>query len=76
MQFDHGIKHETLIVKVVFRKFRKGINWGKFKNEKKNKKGACYNCGTKDHLQNNVTIINKIETTNSRFFTSNHIKQN
>jgi hypothetical protein len=67
VQFNHGIIHEALIVKGVF---------GKFKNEKKNKKGACYNCGTKGHLQNNVTRINKIEIKNSRFFTSTHIKQN
>jgi hypothetical protein len=76
MQFNHGIKHEALIVKSVYGKFKRGINWRKFKNEKKNKKGGCYNCGTKGHLQNNVTRINKIEKTNSRFFTSSHIKQN
>jgi hypothetical protein len=76
VQFNHGIKHESLIVKGVSGKFKMGIDWRKFKNEKKSKKGACYNCGTKGHLQSNVTKINKIEKTKSRFFTSSHIKQN
>ncbi len=41
MQFNHSTKHETLIVKGVF---------GKFKNEKQKNKGACYSCGTKSHF--------------------------
>ncbi len=50
MQFNHGIKHETLIVKGVFGEFKRGVNWRKFKNEKQKKKWTCYNCDIKGHF--------------------------
>jgi hypothetical protein len=34
VQFNHGTKHETLIVKMCFWEVQKGVNWRKFKNEK------------------------------------------
>jgi hypothetical protein len=50
LNFNHGTKHETLIAKGVSRKFKKGVNWRKFKNEKQKKTRVCYNCGTKGHF--------------------------
>ncbi len=44
------LRHETLNDKGVFRKFKRVINWRKFKNEKQKKKGAYYNCGIKGHF--------------------------
>jgi hypothetical protein len=43
-------KNDALIIKGVFGKFKKFVNWKKFKNEKYKKKGACYNCDTKGHF--------------------------
>ncbi len=34
----------------VFEQFERFVNWRKFKNEKQNKRGASYNCGTKGHF--------------------------
>ncbi len=50
MQFNHGIKHETLIVKGVFGEFKRGVDWRKFKNEKRKKKWTWYNYNTKGHF--------------------------
>ncbi len=50
VQFNHGPKHDALIIKHVFGKLKKVVNWKKFKNEKQKKKGTCYNCGTKRHF--------------------------
>jgi hypothetical protein len=50
MQFNHGTKHGALIVNNVSRKFKRVVDWRKFKNEKKMKNNACYNYGTKGHF--------------------------
>jgi hypothetical protein len=36
--FNHGIRQETLLFKGVSRKFKRGVDWKKFKNEKLKKK--------------------------------------
>jgi hypothetical protein len=47
VQFNHCTRHETLIDKGVFGKFKRVVKWRKFNNKKK---GACYNCGFKSHF--------------------------
>ncbi len=47
VQFKHGTRHGTLIDKGVFGKFKRVVDWRKFKNKKK---GACYSCGFKSHF--------------------------
>jgi hypothetical protein len=50
--FNHGTRQETLFFKGVSRKFKRGVDWKKFKNEKLKKKETCYNCGIKNHFAN------------------------
>jgi len=74
VHFDHGLRHETLIDKGVFGKFKMVVDWRKFKNKKK---GACYNCGFKSHFckkmsQEKTRLKEQIQ----RFFTSSHNNQN
>jgi hypothetical protein len=40
MQFNHGTKHEALIVKDVYGTFKRVVNWRKFKKKKQKKKGT------------------------------------
>ncbi len=69
VQFNHGTKHEGLIAKGLNWKFKRVVNWKKFKNEKYKKKGNCYNCDTKGHFaKTNVTSRNKMRRTNSKVF--------
>jgi hypothetical protein len=41
---------KKLDVKNDFGKFKRGVNWRKFENEKLKKKGAYYNYGIRNHL--------------------------
>jgi hypothetical protein len=50
VQFNHGPKHDALTIKRVFGKLKSIIDRRKFKNEKKKKKGTCYNCCTKGYF--------------------------
>jgi hypothetical protein len=50
--FNHGTKQETLLLKGVSRKFKRVVDWKKFKNEKLKKKETCYNCGIRNHFAN------------------------
>ncbi len=50
MLFNHGTRHEALIANNVSRKFKKVVNYKKFKNEKQKKKVTCYNYVTKGHI--------------------------
>jgi hypothetical protein len=34
MQFNHGTRHETLTIKGVYGKFKRVVDWRKFKNGK------------------------------------------
>jgi hypothetical protein len=68
VQFNHSTRHKGLIGKGVYWKFKRVVNWRKFKNEKYKKKGDCYNCGTKAILQKKVTSRNKMRVTNSKVF--------
>jgi len=68
IQFNYGIKHETLIVKGVFGEFKRGVDWRKFKNEKKRKNELITIVTLKVILQKNITRINKIRRTNSKVF--------
>ncbi len=41
MQFNYGTKHEALIVKAIYGKFKRVVNWWrKFKKKKQKKKGT------------------------------------
>jgi hypothetical protein len=63
MLFNHGTRHEALIANSVFGKFKKVVNYKKFKNEKQKKKVS-----PKAILQENVLKRNKIRRTNSKVF--------
>jgi cytoplasmic iron level regulating protein YaaA (DUF328/UPF0246 family) len=59
------------MTKCVFKKFKRVINWKKFKNESKRKKKTFYNCDTKGHFvkkchQNKINL----EEQTQRFFTN------
>jgi ribosomal protein S14 len=69
MQFNHDTRHKGLIGKGVYWKFKRVVNWKKFKNEKYKKKEDCYNCGTNGHFaKTNVTSRNKMRRTNLKVF--------
>jgi hypothetical protein len=50
MLFNHGTRHEALIANNVSGKFKKVVNYKKFKNEKQKKKVTSYNYVTKGHF--------------------------
>jgi hypothetical protein len=45
---------KKLDVTNVFGKFKRGVNWRKFKNEKLKKKGYYYNYGIRGYLRKNA----------------------
>ncbi len=77
MQFNYGTKHETLTIKGVSRKFKRVVDRKKFKNDKKKKKRACYNCATKGHFAKECHKKRQYWKKQIQwFFTSSHNKKN
>jgi hypothetical protein len=67
---------KTLLLKGVSRKFKRGVDWKKLKNEKLKKNETCYNCGIRNHFANEChKKKTKFEEKIQRLFTCGHDEQ-